>query len=343
MNLRDFTYILPKNLIADYPKLPRDSCRLMVIERKKNSIEHKTFKDVVRYLCLDDLLIFNDTKVLKARLIGKKSTGGKVDLLLLERISPYDYRALIKPADLKIGAEIIFDGGMLRACLLDKQIIRFNRADSDSIYSRGLMPLPPYIKRAPNDSDEDNYQTVYAKSQGAVASPTAGLHFTPRLLSEIKQKNINRAFLTLHINYATFKPVKEEDLRCHKMYKEYYRIDKTALDLINSTREKKKRVIAVGTTSCRVLETIADDFLSQRGSCNQGYQGWTDLFIVPGYSFKLVDCLLTNFHLPRSTLLMLVSAFAGQELTRRAYQEAIEQKYRFYRLMQWQSHQLCIR
>lgn len=330
MNLRDFTYILPKNLIADYPKLPRDSCRLMVIERKKNSIEHKTFKDVVRYLCLDDLLIFNDTKVLKARLIGKKSTGGKVDLLLLERISPYDYRALIKPADLKIGAEIIFDGGMLRACLLDKQIIRFNRADSDSIYSRGLMPLPPYIKRAPNDSDEDNYQTVYAKSQGAVASPTAGLHFTPRLLSEIKQKNINRAFLTLHINYATFKPVKEEDLRCHKMYKEYYRIDKTALDLINSTREKKKRVIAVGTTSCRVLETIADDFLSQRGSCNQGYQGWTDLFIVPGYSFKLVDCLLTNFHLPRSTLLMLVSAFAGQELTRRAYQEAIEQKYRFY-------------
>jgi S-adenosylmethionine:tRNA ribosyltransferase-isomerase len=330
MKLSDFNYRLPKGLIADYPQAPRDSCRLMVVDRKKNTIEHRTFKDILSYFSADDLLVLNDTRVLKARLIGKKPSGGKVDVLLLERISPTDFKVLIKPSDLKIDTRIIFNDGLIQAWLIQKGLIRFSTDNLDKIYAKGMMPLPPYIKRIPQTHDEVNYQTVFARYDGAVASPTAGLHFTKGLLSEIERKNIKIAYATLHINYATFKPVKEEDILKHKMYKEYYKVNKPTLDLIESTRQKKKKIIAVGTTSARVLETIMQELKGERYKRDRQYEGWTDLFIFPGYRFRLLDCLLTNFHLPLSTLLILVTAFAGKELIMRAYQEAIDKKYRFY-------------
>ena len=272
----------------------------------------------------------NDTKVLKARLIGKKPSGGKVDVLLLERISPTDFKVLIKPSDLKIDTRIIFNDGILQACLVQKGLLRFTTDNLHKIYAKGMMPLPPYIKRTPQPHDEVNYQTVYARYDGAIASPTAGLHFTKGLLNKIERKGINIAYATLHINYATFSPVKEENILKHKMYKEYYKIERPALDLIESTRRKNKKIICVGTTSARVLETIAQEWRNGKDRPDRQYDGWTDLFIYPGYRFILLDCLLTNFHLPLTTLLILVVAFAGKELIMRAYQEAIEGKYRFY-------------
>jgi len=322
MKLSDFDYALPKELIAQYPAKKRDSSRLLVLNRNSGKIAHRIFGDIVDYFKKGDLLVLNDTQVLPARLIGKKNTGGKVDCLLLEKKSDREFCALLRPTDIKPGTAINFNGAKIRATVIDKRTLRFNTVDINKIYGKGVMPLPPYIKRTPENFDSKRYQTVYAKNPGAIASPTAGLHFTKGLLKKIKAKGVGIAFLTLHVNYATFNPVKEEEITRHKMYKEKFSIPKSTLEAIKNAKQTGNKVIAVGTTSARVLETIAD--------LPTTYEGYTDLFIYPGYEFKIVDCLLTNFHLPRTTLLMLVNAFAGVDNLRQAYRQAIAEKYRFY-------------
>jgi S-adenosylmethionine:tRNA ribosyltransferase-isomerase len=329
LKLSDFDYTLPRELIAQYPSEKRDGCRLLVLDRKTRRVQHKYFNDIIQYFKKGDILILNDTKVIPARLIGKKITGGKVDCLLLEKRSDTDFSVLLKPSDIKVGAKVIFDGGGLEAKLIDKKILRFNTADTDYIYRKGFMPLPPYIKRLPDKVDADRYQTVFAKKPGAVAAPTAGLHFTEGLLSKIRGKGVEVVFVTLHINYATFSPVKEEDISQHRMYKEYYQVSKNTFERIRHSKECGGSIFCGGTTSARVLETLANK-ISEDKQKTTGYKGHTDLFIYPGYKFKMVGHLLTNFHLPRTTLLMLVSAFAGQDNIIRAYAEAIEKKYRFY-------------
>jgi S-adenosylmethionine:tRNA ribosyltransferase-isomerase len=322
MKLSDFDYALPKQLIAQYPAKKRDSSRLLVLNRNSGKISHRIFGDSVDYFKKGDLLVLNDTQVLPARLIGKKNTGGKVDCLLLEKKSDREFCALLRPTDIKPGTQINFNGAKIKATVIDKRTLRFNTADINKIYGKGVMPLPPYIKRMPENFDSKRYQTVYAKNPGAIASPTAGLHFTKGLLKKIKAKGVGIAFLTLHVNYATFNPVKEEEITRHKMYKEKFSIDKSTLEAIKNAKQTGNKVIAVGTTSARVLEAIAN--------LPTTYAGYTDLFIYPGYKFKIVDCLLTNFHLPRTTLLMLVSALAGVDNLRQAYHQAIAEKYRFY-------------
>ena len=255
--LSDFDYTLPREFIAQHPLEKRDTSRLLVLEKNTQKIYHKNFSDIIDYLKKGDILVLNDTEVVPARLIGKKPTGGKVDCLLLERKSERDFYALLKPSDLKPGVQIDFNAGSLKATVIDKKMLRFNTDDADFIYSKGVMPLPPYIKRLPDKSDSERYQTVFARSPGAVAAPTAGLHFTKKLLSRIKAKGIKIAFVTLHVNYATFNPVKENDISKHKMYREYYRISRETLQQINKTKEAGGRVFCVGTTSVRVLETLA--------------------------------------------------------------------------------------
>jgi S-adenosylmethionine:tRNA ribosyltransferase-isomerase len=331
MKLSEFDYKLPPDLIAQYPLQQRDNCRLLVIDRSGKKIYHKRFCDIPDYLKKNDLLILNNTKVLPARLIGKKKmTGGKVDILLLESKKPSKFRCLIKPCDIKINETIIFDNGRLQAKVTGRGVVEFNSSDLNLIYSCGRMPLPPYIKRMPQKKDEIYYQTVFATKPGAIASPTAGLHFSARLLARLRAAGVKVCFISLHINYATFRPVREEEISRHKMYKEYYEIPSQTLSLLKKTRKEIGRILAVGTTSCRVLETIAN--LTARGELpTTNYcSGYTDLFIYPGYKFKMTDCLLTNFHLPRTTLLLLVCAFAGRDLIMQAYQEAIERRYRFY-------------
>ncbi|MFA5411479.1 MAG: tRNA preQ1(34) S-adenosylmethionine ribosyltransferase-isomerase QueA [Candidatus Omnitrophota bacterium] len=320
MRLSDFDYDLPKELIAQYPLKERDSARLLVLNRKDGTIEHRVFKEITDYLRQGDLLALNDTKVLSCRLKASRLTGGRVEILLLSRKQGFVFDALLKPARLKIGEKVIFNGGNISATLSAKNELTFEADDIDGIYDLGKMPLPPYIKREPVDSDNLDYQTVYARNKGAVASPTAGLHFTEALMRKIKSSGVSVAYLTLHVGYATFKPVKIEDVTQHKMEAEDFKIPGEALSLLEDTKAKRGRVIAVGTTSCRALESFA------AGS----KEGKTSLFIYPGYNFKIVDCLLTNFHLPRTTLFMLVCAFAGERLMKKAYREAIERKYRFY-------------
>lgn len=328
MKLSDFDYTLPKELIAQFPLEKRDAVRLLVLDRNTKKIQHRTFSDIVDYFGKGDVLVLNDTQVLPARLIGKKITGGKVDVLLLEKESERDFLALLKPSDIKRGTKINFDGEDLKATVIDKGKLRFNTTNTDYIYSKGLMPLPPYIKRIPNNLDDKRYQTVFAKRPGAVAAPTAGLHFTKKLLLKIRAKGVKFVFVTLHINYATFNPVKEDDITKHKMYKEYYQISKYDFDLLSCAKESKKTIFCVGTTSVRVLETLANLILDYKQK-STSYEGYTDLFIYPGYKFKMVDRLVTNFHLPRTTLLMLVCAFAGVDNIMRAYSEAIKRRYRF--------------
>jgi len=318
--LSDFDYNLPKELIAQFPLKARDSARLLVLNRQKGTIEHRIFKDIVEYLRKDDLLILNNTKVLSCRLNGRRLTGGASELLLLERKDKTTFRALIKPSRIKVGEKILFNGGKTFGIISNKNEVTFNVKDADSIYKLGVMPLPPYIKRPPQDSDLTYYQTVYAEENGAIAAPTAGLHFTRELIKNLKSGGINFASITLHVGYGTFKPVKSEDIKQHKMEAEYFRIDDAAVGCIEKARSEIKRTIAVGTTSLRALETYSTGVS----------EGFTELFIYPGYKFNIVDCLLTNFHLPRTTLYMLVSAFAGGGLIKKAYQEAIDNKYRFY-------------
>ena len=320
MKLSDFDYSLPKELIAQYPLKERDSARLLVLDREKLTLEHRVFKDIPDYLREGDLIVLNDTKVLPSRLHGKRNSGGKVKVLLLNRKEGLTFSALIKPGRVKLGEKIIFNGGKSEGIISAKNEITFNLKDAASVYALGLMPLPPYIKRSPEDMDNIYYQTVYASQEGAIASPTAGLHFTRELIDGIESRGINVACITLHVGIGTFKPVKAEDITAHKMEPEYFKVTDQAAELINNARAKNRRIIAVGTTSLRALEAFSSG----------KKEGYTDLFIYPGYKFKLVDCLLTNFHLPRTTLLMLVSAFCGEKLAKKAYQEAVDNKYRFY-------------
>jgi len=338
MRLSDFDYTLPKKLIAQYPLKERDMARLLVLNRKNGTIEHCLFKNIIDYFQMDDLLVLNNTKVLPSRIIGSRVTGGKVELLLLKQKSGLTFDALIRPSRVKLKEKIIFTPPFLkhkgcssqeRAGLNDGKIygevtakneVTFKALDTEAIYNLGVMPLPPYIKRTPEDLDDVYYQTVYAKEEGAIASPTAGLHFTKELIKKTESAGINFAYVTLHVGVATFKPVKINDITGHKMEPEYFKIPQEAENIIEKTRRDKARIIAVGTTACRALES----YVSGKKD------GYTDLFIYPGYKFKITDCLLTNFHLPRTTLFMLVCAFAGEKLIKKAYQEAIDKEYRFY-------------
>ena len=321
MNLSDFDYTLPKELIAQYPLKQRDEAKLLVLNLKDSSIRHLIFKDIVNYLNPGDTLVLNNTKVLPARLTGRRLSGGKVEVLLLSHKSNLTFRALIKPGRLKVQEKIIFNNEGLSGLITSKNEITFYARDINTVYSHGQMPLPPYIKRIPEDLDREYYQTVYAESEGAVAAPTAGLHFTRELIKRIKSQGINTVYITLHIGYGTFRPVKSLDIRQHKMDAEYFKIPDDAVNAIEKRQGISNRIVAVGTTTLRALETYANTYKKE---------GYTDLFIYPGYKFKAVDCLLTNFHLPRTTLFMLVCAFAGIELIKKAYQEAIDRQNRFY-------------
>ncbi|MDD5595023.1 MAG: tRNA preQ1(34) S-adenosylmethionine ribosyltransferase-isomerase QueA [Candidatus Omnitrophica bacterium] len=320
LTLSDFDYKLPRELIAQYPLAKREDARLLVVWRKTGKIEHRVFKEITDYFKKDDLLVLNNTKVLPSRLLGRRISGGKVEVLLLKRKTGLTFSALIKPARIKIGEKIIFNGNNSYGTLSDRNELTFNFKDVESVYKLGVMPLPPYIKRSSEESDNLYYQTVFAKEEGAIAAPTAGLHFSEELIEEIKLSGANIAYITLHVGLGTFKPVKSEDITQHTIDPESFRIPSDAVNSIEEARLKKCRIIATGTTVCRTLETFAAG----------KKEGEADLFIYPGYQFKLVDCLLTNFHLPCTTLLMLVHAFLGQELAKKAYQEAIEKKYRFY-------------
>ncbi len=331
MKLSEFEYNLPPELIAQHPLNPRDQARLLVIDRKTQEISHHYFFEINRFLPLGSLIVLNDSKVIPARLFGKRMTGGEVEIFLLNKLSDgYSYEALIKPLGrLKINERIIFNGGKVYAELVDpvNKIVRFNQKNIEPVLEDiGHMPLPPYIKRSDTAQDRDDYQTVYAKHEGSVAAPTAGLHFTKELIAKLKEAGHGIEKLTLHVNYATFKPVQAEDVTEHHMHEETYSVPKEVWDDIQKARNDGRKIVAVGTTSCRVLETLGQQ--AMRG--HRTLQGQTDIFIYPGYSFTMTDILITNFHLPKSTLLMLVYAFGGIDLMRRAYAEAIREKYRFY-------------
>lgn len=318
MWLSDFEYSLPKKLIAQYPLKERDKAKLLILERATGRIEHKIFKDIVSYLKPSDLLVLNTTKVIPARLFGRRPTGGRVEILLIRR-RENGWLALARPSrKIHPGEEITFERGLKGK--IEKRMddgkweIEFN--NESLIWEIGKTPLPPYIKRKAEDRDKEAYQTVYAREEGSVAAPTAGLHFTENLLKEIKGKGIDIAHITLHIGPGTFKPIKTRRIEEHRMEPEYYEIEEEVFKRI----EKAKRVVAVGTSVVRALEQA-----SRKGSL----KGWADLFIYPGYRFKRVDVLITNFHLPASTPLLLVSGFANRELIYKAYQEAIKREYRF--------------
>jgi len=321
MKLSDFDYTLPKELIAQHPLEERDAAWMLVLNRSSQGIEHRTFRSISDYLRKGDLLVLNDTKVLPARIIGRRLTGGRAEVLLLNRKQGLVFDALLRPSRLRKQEKIIFDGNGIHCVISAKDEVTFHAPDIGSIYKLGVMPLPPYIKRESQSRDNVYYQTVYAREEGAVAAPTAGLHFTQELFDKISASGVNIAYVTLHIGYGTFKPVKAEDITGHEMEPEYFKIPASTLELIKETKARGARVIAVGTTSLRTLETYASKAEAQ---------GSTDLFIYPGYKFKAVDCLLTNFHLPRTTLFMLVCAFAKEKLMKDAYRQAVSRRYRFY-------------
>ncbi|MBU1852621.1 MAG: tRNA preQ1(34) S-adenosylmethionine ribosyltransferase-isomerase QueA [Candidatus Omnitrophica bacterium] len=331
MRLSDFDYNLPKELIAQYPSQKRDESRLLVLHRDTGKIEHRIFKEIIEYFHRSDLLVLNDTKVVPARLIGKKQTGGKVEALVLDVGKRRDYRALLKPSrGCGVGSRLIFGNGELEARVVKREdginFLRFEcNGDFEELLEKlGKMPLPPYIKRESDASDKERYQTIYAKKRGAVAAPTAGLHFTKDLLLCISRKGVDVEYVTLHVGYGTFRPVKSEDITKHKMEKEYFEVKNKVVEKL---RNKIGKTIAVGTTAARTLEAIV---VTQALGLHNEYSDWTDLFIYPPYKFKAIDALLTNFHLPKTTLFMLVSAFCGRGLLFKAYQEAIDKKYRFY-------------
>ena len=331
MNVSDFNYDLPEELIAQVPIKKRDESRLMVLDREKQTIEHRTFKDIIEYLEPGDCLVRNNTKVIPARIYGKKETGANVEFLLLNNIEGDIWETIVRPGNkLHVGTKVIFGDGILKAEILDimpggtrKVKFEYTGIFNEILDKIGLMPLPPYIHE--ELKEKDRYQTVYAKYNGSAAAPTAGLHFTEELLREIEAKGIKVANVTLHVGIGTFRPVKEEKVEEHEMHSEHFYIKQEDVDKINETKKQGKRVIAVGTTSCRVLETIADE----NGMVKET-EGDTQIFIYPGYKFKCLDGLITNFHLPQSTLLMLVSALAGKDFILKAYNEAVKEKYRFF-------------
>jgi S-adenosylmethionine:tRNA ribosyltransferase-isomerase len=318
--LSEFNYPLPKELIAQYPLENREEARLLIVNRQTCQITHGIFKDIAGYFRKKDLLVLNDTKVLHCRLMGKKITGGRVEILLTRRINGSTFSCLVQPSRTKIGEKIVFAEGKISGVLSARGQISFNQADADIIYNYGIVPLPPYIKRQPVDLDKVYYQTVYAKNEGALAAPTAGLHFSQELLKDIGGQGVNLAYVTLHVGLGTFRPVRCENIAEHKMEPEYFLVPDEAIAKLDQAKVDKGRIIAVGTTALRALETYASG----------RKEGNTDLFIYPAYEFKLTDCLLTNFHLPLTTLFMLACAFGGEKLIKRAYQEAVENKYRFY-------------
>ena len=332
MKVSDFNYDLPQELIAQVPIKNRDESRLMVLDRKSKTIDHKIFKDILDYLKPGDCLVRNNTKVIPARLYGiKEETGINVEFLLLNRIEGDYWEVMVKPGRrLKKGTNVIFGNGLLKAEILDimeggnrKVKFIYEGIFNEILDQIGLMPLPPYIHQ--KLQDKDRYQTVYAKYEGSAAAPTAGLHFTDELLEKIKQKGVEIANVTLHVGIGTFRPVKEENVEEHKMHTEHFYIKDEDVEKINKAKRTGHRIIAVGTTSCRVLESIADE----NGYVKQ-IETDTGIFIYPGYKFKCIDGLITNFHLPESTLIMLVSALAGKEFVMKAYEEAVREKYRFF-------------
>ena len=331
MQVSEFNYDLPEELIAQVPIEKRDESRLMVLNRKNQTIEHKTFKDIIDYLNPGDCLVRNNTKVIPARIYGKKETGANVEFLLLNNIEGDVWETIVRPGNkLHVGTKVIFGDGLLIAEILDtlpggtrKVLFKYEGIFNEILDKIGLIPLPPYIHE--ELKEKDRYQTVYAKYEGSAAAPTAGLHFTPELLKKIEEKGVKIANVTLHVGIGTFRPVKEEKVEDHDMHSEHFYIKQEDVDKINETKREGKRVIAVGTTSCRVLETIADE----NGMVKET-EGDTKIFIYPGYKFKCLDGLITNFHLPQSTLLMLVSALAGKEYILKAYNEAVKEKYRFF-------------
>ncbi len=332
MKTEDFDYHLPEELIAQTPLEKRDESRLLVLDRKTGEINHKHFPDILSYLNEGDVLVLNDTKVLPARLLGvKEETSAHVEVLMLKEEKKDTWECLTKPAKrIKVGTVISFGDGRLRAkCVgIKEEGIRIFEFLYEGIFleileSLGEMPLPPYIHE--KLKDKDRYQTVYAKEVGSAAAPTAGLHFTEELLKEIEKKKIEIVTVTLHVGLGTFRPVSVEDVTSHKMHSEYYHMDLKTASILNKAKKEKRRIIAVGTTSTRTLETVMQKYDTFK-ECS----GWTDIFIYPGYEFKAIDGLITNFHLPKSTLVMLVSAFASKEIILNAYKEAVLEEYRFF-------------
>ncbi len=332
MDIKDFTYTLPRELIAQNPLENRASSRLMFLGRESGEIRHGQFQDIKACLQKGDCLVINDTKVIPARLFGiREDSGAKIELLLLKRLSEDVWESLVKPGKkCRTGAKLSFGDGILRAEVLEvteegNRYIRFlYEGIFEEILDRlGEMPLPPYITH--KLEDKNRYQTVYARHEGSAAAPTAGLHFTEELLRELEEMGVELARITLHVGLGTFRPVKEKDILKHHMHSEFYRISEEAAERVNRAKERGGRIICVGTTSCRTLESMADE----NGVLRPG-SGWTEIFIYPGYRFKITDGLLTNFHLPESTLLMLVSAFAGREQVLYAYEEAVREGYRFF-------------
>ena len=332
MNLHDFSYDLPKELIAQDPLTDRASSRLMIMDRKTGEIKHDVFRNIVNYLRPGDCLVLNDTKVIPARLFGTRcDTGAAVEILLLTRQSETDWKCLVKPGKkARTGCQLSFGEGKLFGEIIDvkedgNRIIRFS---FDGIFEEildqlGQMPLPPYITH--KLEDKNRYQTVYAVHDGSAAAPTAGLHFTKELLAQIEEMGVQIAKVTLHVGLGTFRPVKEENILDHHMHSEFYVVTEETAEQINQARAKGGRIICVGTTSTRTLESVAEEDGTMKAA-----SGWTDIFIYPGYHFKVTDCLITNFHLPESTLVMLVSAFSTRENILNAYQAAIDEKYRFF-------------
>ncbi|GMQ62645.1 tRNA preQ1(34) S-adenosylmethionine ribosyltransferase-isomerase QueA [Vallitalea maricola] len=332
MKRKDFDFNLPEELIAQDPLKDRSSSRMLVLNKETGETKHKIFKDIIDYLDKGDCLVLNNTRVIPARLIGsREKTHGKVEFLLLKRLENDNWEVMVKPGrKAKHGDRIEFGNGLLKAEVLEvveggNRIVRF---EYEGIFEQvldelGQMPLPPYITH--QLEDKERYQTVYAKHRGSAAAPTAGLHFTPDLLKAVEDKGIKIAYVTLHVGLGTFRPVKVDDILEHTMHSEYYWIEEEEADKINETKKNGGRVIAVGTTSSRTLESVADDNGYVKAS-----KGWTDIFIYPGYKFKVVDALITNFHLPESTLIMLVSALAGRENVLNAYKIAVDERYRFF-------------
>lgn len=332
MELSEFSYALPEELIAQDPLEDRAASRLLVLHKKTGRHEHRHFRDILEYLKQGDCLVINDTRVIPARLFGEKEgTGAKIEVLLLARKEDHIWEALVKPGKkCHIGTVIRFGGDLLKGTVVGKTEDgnRFIQFQYDGIFEEildrlGQMPLPPYIRHPLKD--KNRYQTVYAEHAGSAAAPTAGLHFTGELLERIRAAGIEIVHVTLHVGLGTFRPVREKDILKHHMHAEYYTVAQEAADRINAVRAAGGRIVCVGTTSCRTIESAADD----EGILHAG-SGWTDIFIYPGYRFKLLDCLITNFHLPESTLLMLVSALAGRERILAAYAEAVRQRYRFF-------------
>lgn len=332
MNVKDFYYDLPQELIAQDPLEDRASSRLLVLDKQTGAMEHKSFRDILSYLKAGDCLVINDTKVIPARLIGERQgTGAQIEVLLLKRKENDIWETLVKPGKkAKAGTVIEFGGGLLKGTVVDvveegNRLIQFSYEGifEEILDQLGQMPLPPYITH--QLKDKNRYQTVYAVHEGSAAAPTAGLHFTKELLGQIEKMGIEIAHVTLHVGLGTFRPVKVDEIEEHHMHSEFYIVDEKEAEKINRTKRNGGRVVCVGTTSCRTVESAADE-----NGVVKAKSGWTEIFIYPGYQFKVLDCLITNFHLPESTLVMLVSALAGREHILDAYQEAVKEKYRFF-------------